>query len=99
MTEEKQKVKLSLEVALSRYWKYLIGVALFPFVFFFGGEFFHIPFAVFVIPFFAVGLLAAWPLFRFGAPYLFWIVAMGVWMGGIILAVVLFQIINLIRSG
>lgn len=53
-----QNSKMSLPDALRHYWPNLIGVALFPSVFFIGVEIFHIPFLVFVPLFFLVCGLA-----------------------------------------
>lgn len=50
-----------LPEALRTYWWTLTGLALFPSIFFVGGEFLHIPFEFFMLPFFAVGFLAGWP--------------------------------------
>ena len=83
--------KLTLREALQRYWKYLIGVAVFPTLCSLGVDFLHIPFDIFILPFFAVGILAAWPVLTRKAPYTFWLVAMGVWLVGGICAAILYE--------
>jgi hypothetical protein len=49
---------------------------------------------VFVPFFFLVCGIAGWPVVTRHAPYMFWIVAMSIWMGGGLLAVILLQIIK-----
>jgi hypothetical protein len=79
----------TLPEALRAYWWALIGLAVFPSVFFIGGEFLRVPFEYFMLPFFAVGFLAGWPWFSGRAPYSFVLVAGGVWLiGGIVAALV-----------
>jgi hypothetical protein len=81
--------RLALDQALKQYWKNLIGVAVFPPVFFIGIGVLRLPGLAFVPFFFAVSLLAAWPYFTKKAPYMFWIVAMGVWMASATASVML----------
>jgi hypothetical protein len=78
--------------ALRLYWWSLIGIALFPSVAFIGGDVLHIAFEYFVLPFFAVTFLAAWPWFSGRAPYSFWLVALVVYMLGGLFAVLLVQV-------
>jgi hypothetical protein len=66
---------LSLGVSLHRYWRYLLGVALFPSIAIPATEFLHVPFGFLVPLFIAAVVLAAWPHNRLGAPYSFWLVA------------------------
>jgi hypothetical protein len=87
-----------LREALRTYWWTLLGVALFPPIFFVGGELLHVPFEVFMLPFFAVAFLAGWPWFSGRAPYSFWLVACGVWLLGGILAVILGGLIRAIMA-
>ena len=87
------KPMLSLGESLRRYWHHLIGVAVFPSILTLGGRWFHFP--VWIIPpfFFAVMFYAMWPTITKRAPYTFWIVTCGVWMGGGILAGVVASIV------
>lgn len=94
MDDDQNQVQLPLQKALRTYWKNMIGVALFPSVSFIGGEVFHIPFEVFLLPFFAVFLHAGWPCFKGKAPYMFWIVALGIYMAGGYVAIILLEIIR-----
>lgn len=77
-----QLERKSLREALRLYWKALIGLALFPALLFLGGEFLHVPFEFLVLPFFAVGLIAAWPYLSGKAPYSYIFVAGLVWLMG-----------------
>jgi hypothetical protein len=86
------QVRVPLGRALRLYWWALIGIALFPSAAFFGDEVLHIAFKYFILPFFAVTFLAAWPWFSGRAPYSFWLVAMVVYMLGGFLAVLLVQV-------
>ena len=85
---------LSLGESLRRYWRHLIGVAVFPSVVTIGSRWFHIP--TFVIPpfFFVVMIYAMWPTITKRAPFLFWIVACGVWMGGGVIAGLLASLLH-----
>lgn len=85
----------TLAESLRTYWWTFIGVGVFPTVFFIGGEFLHIPFEVFMLPFFAVAGVAGWPWFSGRAPYSVWLVACAVWFFGGIVGVI---ISGLIRS-
>jgi hypothetical protein len=88
--------RLPLNVALRRYWRYMLGLALFPSIAFPAVELFHVPFP-FVLPiFFAVTLLAAWPYYRKQAPYAFWLVALGVWMAAGFLGILVLQLLRLL---
>jgi hypothetical protein len=49
-------------------------------------------FEYFALPFVAGALLAAWPHLSGRAPYSFWLVATGVWLGGGVLAIILLEI-------
>jgi len=88
--------RLSLGVALRRYWRYLLGVALFPSVAFPAVVLFHVPFTFFILPFIAVMLVACWPCAKKRAPYLFWITAMGVWGGAGAVGVWVTQLLRLV---
>jgi len=87
-------VPAPLRDALRHYWWALLGVALFPAAAFIGGEVLHIPFEYFILPFFAVALLAAWPCVSGRAPYTFWLVAISVYMLGGAIAVMLLQVVR-----
>jgi hypothetical protein len=87
-----------LREAIRCYWKNLIGIALFPTVAIVGGDVLHIPFDYLLLPFFAVGFLAAWPCMSKKAPYTFWLVAISVYMAGGVLAVFLSSAIRLISA-
>jgi hypothetical protein len=88
----------TLRDALRVYWWALIGVGIFPAIFVAGGELLGIPFEVFILPFFAVSFLAGWPHLSGRAPYSFWLVAMCVWLGGGIFAVVLLQLLRVMTG-
>ena len=87
--------RLSLQEALRRYWKHLIGIAILPSVALTGFRY-HVPFPVMVILFLAAALHAGWPYLRGRAPYSFWIVACGVWMAGAVVGLALLAAINAI---
>lgn len=90
---------LPLPDALRTYWWTLIGLAAFPTVLFVLGEFFRVPFEYFALPFFAVGLLAAWPYFSGRAPFSFCIVLGGVWLAAGIVAALIAQLVRALVSG
>jgi hypothetical protein len=98
MTEPPEPPRLELNVALRRYWKHLIGVALFPIVAFAGIEIFHLPFGALIPVFFAVNFLAAWPYLARRAPYTFWLTAMGVWMAAAFVGLLLLQLLRFILA-
>ena len=95
MSTAPQNERLDLKESLRRYWTNLIGVALFPSVFFLSLTFAPVPVPVifaFLMPmFFAVSLHAGWPYLRQGAPYTFWLVACGAWMAGAVLSLMLLE--------
>ncbi len=91
-------VRVPLGEALRLYWWALVGIALFPSAAFIGGDVFHIPFEFFMLPFFAVTFLAAWPSYSGRAPYSFWLVAMVVYMLGGGLAAALVQVIRAVTG-
>ena len=79
--------KLPLAQALPRYWKYLIGVVLFPIMFFCGITHTKIP-TSYCMPFFLLAtLLAAWPVTTRRAAYSFWVLACVLYLAGGLLAV------------
>ena len=84
--------------ALRAYWPFLIGIALFPSFLSIGTSIYEKSFDYFVIPFFAVCFLAAWPCISGRASYAFWIIAVIVFMAGGILAVLLLQILKPVAS-
>jgi hypothetical protein len=94
--EVTQGARLNLGIALRRHWPYLLGVALFPSFAMIATGIFHLPFPFLILPFFAAFLLATWPYATKRAPYSFWLVAMGVWMGGGFLGVLVLQLLRLI---
>ncbi len=77
-----QKPLLTLGVALRRYWFCLLPLGLLPAFAFLGLMVFHLPLGIIAVLFVAVGLLAMWPLKFKRAPFTFFLVAGGVWMGG-----------------
>jgi len=85
-----------LREALRVYWWTLLGVGLFPLILIIGGEFLHIPFEAFMLPFFVVMFLAGWPWLSGRATYSFWLVACAVWILGGIVAVILLELIRAI---
>jgi hypothetical protein len=96
VNEAIEEPRMGLGVALRRYWRYLLGVALFPSFAFSASAIFHLPFPFLILPFIGVTLLAAWPCAAKGAPYSFWLVAMGVWMGAGFLGVLVIQLLRLL---
>jgi len=83
----------SLREALRQYWWCLIGLAAFPTALMLGERLFQLSFEIFILPFFAVGLLAGWPHFSGRAPYTFWFVACLVWLLGGIVGIALTQLV------
>ncbi|MDP4626253.1 MAG: hypothetical protein NWT08_14080 [Akkermansiaceae bacterium] len=67
------------------YWKNLIGVVIFPPVFFIAGDRFGISFGALLPFFFAAGFAALWPWLKGRVSYDFWVVAIGLWMGSILM--------------
>ena len=106
MDTSAQNQKLALSDALRRYWTNLIGVAVFPSVFFLSigplRALWSVPFpALFLVlipVFFAVCIHAGWPYLRHRAPYTFWIIACGVWMAGAVLGLILLGVVNAIAA-
>jgi hypothetical protein len=104
MSAPPQNQRLELSEAIRRYWTNLIGVALFPSVFFLSvgplRSFLSVSgqavFACLIPFFFAVSLHAGWPYLRHRAPYTFWLVACAVWMAGGVLGLILLGVINAI---
>ena len=84
----------SLRDALRLYWWCLVGLAVFPTAVMLGEKLLHLPFEVFILPFFAVGLLAGWPHFSGRAPYTFWLVACLVWLLGGVVGIALTQLVR-----
>lgn len=82
------------EDPLRSYWKKLTGVAIFPTVGFVGCGLLRIPPAVMALPFFAVFLYAAWPILTKKVPYSYWGIAMGVWMAGVAVGLILFTLLE-----
>ncbi|MCI0464208.1 MAG: hypothetical protein L0Z62_45315 [Gemmataceae bacterium] len=87
--ESSQEQKLSVAGALRRHRAWLLGVALFPLAVFLAAflrvEIRGIDREVFLVPFVVV-LAPLWDYTRCRAPYTLWIVAMGIWMASICLA-------------
>jgi hypothetical protein len=79
-------IKQPLKAALRLYWWWLPGVFLLPTVMVVGGEIFNVPFEFFTPLFFAVMFLASWPVLSQRASYAFWLVAIGLWLGGGLMA-------------
>jgi hypothetical protein len=88
----------SLRDALHLYWWCLIGLAIFPTALMLGDKLFHLPFEAFILPFFAVGLLAGWPHFSGRAPYTFWLVACFVWLLGGLVGIALTQLVMFVAG-
>ncbi len=89
-----QNSKLSVPEALQRYWANLIGVAVFPFLFFIGAGIFHISFWILAPCFFGACGLAAWPYLTRRAPYTFWVIACAIWAAGGFVAFILLLIVK-----
>ena len=77
-----------LRTALRRYWYHLIGVGSFASVL----QLFRLPSYLLPPFFFGVAFYAMWPCITRRAPFTFWLVAMGVWMSGAVLASFLPQV-------
>jgi hypothetical protein len=73
------------------YWKNLIGVVIFPPVFFIAVGRFGLSFGVLLPFFFASGYAALWPWLKGRVYYDFWMVAMGLWTGSILISAVILQ--------
>lgn len=95
---EFEKGRLPLGDALKRYWPYLIGITVFPTIATFGLDVFGLPFGPFLILFFCVFAFAAWPFFRFDAPYSFWLCACGFFFLGGLVAALLVQLYRVIAG-
>jgi hypothetical protein len=92
--ERTEKVAIpKLSEALRADRTHLVGVAVFPFVAFFGDRF-HIPFPALALLFFASALYAMWPCFMRRAPYSFWLVACAIYLASGALAVVLVSLLG-----
>ena len=87
-------IKQPLKAALRLYWWCLPGVFLLPTVMVVGGEIVKIPFEFFVPLFFAVAFLASWPVLSQRASYAFWLVAMGLWLGGGLMAALVMLLVR-----
>jgi len=98
MSRPKRKSKYTFEEAKGRYWKNLVGLALYPMAFFFASEFTLLPFWLLLIGMFVVAGIAASPVLSRNAPYNFWLLAIGVWMAGGMVAVVLVALVRVILS-
>ena len=85
---------LPLNQGLRVYWKNLIGVALFPPVFFIGGSIYNLSFGMLSPLFFGAGFAALWPVLKRRVSFDYWAVAMGIWMVSIILSIVALQLRN-----
>jgi hypothetical protein len=86
--------KQPLRVALRLYWWCLIGVFLLPTIMVVGEEILKLPSETFVPLFFVVMFLSFWPVLSQRATSAFWLVAMGLWIGGGFLAVGIMIIIR-----
>ncbi len=86
--------RISLNDSLQRYWKYHIGIAALPVLYFVGSVSMGIPASYFIVPFAVVGLLAVWPILFKNAPITFWFVGIGVWIAGIILGAVTLALVS-----
>ena len=89
------QTRLALREALRLDWTHLIGVAIFPSLFFVGFRY-HVPFPVFILPFLAVAIHAGWPYLGRRAPYTFWLVSCGALIAGAVLGLILLGVINAI---
>jgi hypothetical protein len=88
--------RIKFTESLRLYWKYLIGIALFPWVACFGVEVFHIPGEYIAALFFGVAFLAGWPWLGLKAPYSFWIFACGIYMMAFIQAILVLHLFKTI---
>ena len=90
--ESSQEEKLSVAEALRSHRAWLLGVVLFPLAVFLaafsGVKRWDIDIELFLVPFVIV-LVPLWDYTRCRAPYRLWIVAMGIWMVSINLALLL----------
>jgi hypothetical protein len=78
--------KLPLKQALRAYWWTLIGISALPAIMVIGQQ--VLPFEFIIILFFGFCFPAMWPVLSGRASYIFWLVAMGLYfMGGMIAAV------------
>jgi hypothetical protein len=98
MLHPNQNSKPNLLEAIRVHWKNLIGIAIFPPATFIGVEILHIPALIFVPFFFAALGIAGWPYLTRRAPYMFWIIALGVWMGAAVIGITAVQIIRALAN-
>jgi len=85
-------IKQPIEIAVRLYWWCLPGVFILPGIMFVSVEIFNIPLEFVAVLFFAVMLLAMWPVFSKRASYAFWLVAMALFMGGGIVASIILNV-------
>jgi hypothetical protein len=84
----------SFREALPLYWKYLIGIFLFPSFAIIATEMFRLPREYIFLPFFAAAISAAWPVMTRKAKYSFWIFACGIYMLGALFGVLISGIVG-----
>ncbi len=94
MQQPNRSSNLSLSEALHCYWPNLIGVAVFPAVASVGMKIFHVPFPVFLAFFVLVWGPAVLANLNGRAPNMLLTIMWGIWMGGVMLAFILLQIIK-----
>ena len=85
-------IKQPIEIAIRLYWWCLPGVFILPGIMFVSVEILNIPLEFVAVLFFAVMLLAMWPVFSGRASYAFWLVAMALFMGGGIVASIIYNV-------
>ena len=84
-------------MAWARYWKYLLSIFVFPTIFVLGGSYLHFPIVVLIVLFVAAFALSIWPCVRFRAPFTFGLAGMAAWVVGIVVAVAVVTIVQVVR--
>lgn len=90
---------LPLREALRKYWWTMLGLAAFPTVTAVLVEIYRVQFEYFMLPFFAAGMLASWPVASGRAPFSFCIVLGIVWIAAAIVAMMLVQLAQRLVAG
>jgi hypothetical protein len=79
---------------IKAYWPYLIGIAVFPAIFFVGSSVWGLSFEYFMLPFFVVAIVAGWPVVRGKAGMTFFVVASFLYVTSAIVTVAVLAFLN-----
>lgn len=86
----KRAPRISLGAAVRRFWPCLLGVGVFPFLFLASQRLFRVPIVFVFLAFLAAALPPLWACLLREAPFTFYFLALGILMGSIVLAFLLF---------